>query len=175
MESTFDPTQAKHNSDQITGDLLEGVGTRGQNRKKRRMRRMGVHFVLLARSTPTDIIANKGCKAWPPKFRSNKLASFENTRVTGGEVVMVADDDGKAKVGGNVDVALISQNTGVIMPIGKVGAEFGRNFSAECIKGIKDEWVRGGGVELGGEGGINEVDKEGVREEGHCFIVRVMG
>ena len=42
------------------------------------------------------------------------------------------------------------------------------------MEGIKDQLVRdGGGVELVGERGINEVDKESVRKEGDHFIVSI--
>ena len=42
------------------------------------------------------------------------------------------------------------------------------------MESIKDKWVRGGGgMEFGGKGGINEVNKKGVGEEGDCFIIHV--
>ena len=55
-------------------------------------------------------------------------------------------------------------------------AEFGREFAGECVEGVKDEGIgcRGSG-ELLGEGGINEVYKEGVGEEGDIFVVRIQG
>ena len=42
------------------------------------------------------------------------------------------------------------------------------------MEGVKNQWVRSGGrAELIREGGVNEVDKEFVREQGDCFIVCV--
>ena len=80
-------------SDQITGDLLKGAGAGGWNGKQGRSGWMCVDLVLLARGTTTDIASNIRGKAWPPKLRGNKLASFENTRVTHCGVVMMASDD----------------------------------------------------------------------------------
>ena len=55
-------------------------------------------------------------------------------------------------------------------------AKFGREFAGECVEGVQDEGIScGGGSEPFGEGGINEVDKEGVWEEGDVLIVRVCG
>ena len=68
-------------SDQITGDLLEGAGAGGWNGEEWGSGRMGVDFVLLARGTAVDIAANVRGEAWPPKFRGNQLASFENARM----------------------------------------------------------------------------------------------
>ena len=57
--------------DQIIGDLLKWARARGWNREKGRLGWMHIDFVLLARSTATDITADIGGEAWPPKLRSN--------------------------------------------------------------------------------------------------------
>ena len=62
------------------------------------------------------------------------------------------------------------------MPVQKARAESSWYFTRESMEGVKDKWVQGrGGRELVSEGGVNQVDKEGIREEGDCFIVCVRG
>ena len=55
-------------SDQITGDLLKGVGARGWNGKKWGAGRVSADLVLLARGTSLDITTNVRGEAQPPKF-----------------------------------------------------------------------------------------------------------
>ena len=60
------------------------------------------------------------------------------------------------------------------MPIRKAGVESSRGGTRESMEGIKDQRVRSrGGAKLVREGSIDEVDEEGVGEEGNRFIVRV--
>ena len=54
--------------DQVTRDLLEQMGTGGQNGEGQGLGWMHVDLVLLASSTSMDITANIGCEAWPPEF-----------------------------------------------------------------------------------------------------------
>ena len=127
-------------SDEITRDLLEGAGAGGRNRVERGSRRMGVDLMLLARGTPTDITPNVGGEARPPKLRGNKLASFEDTRVASSGVVMVASHDGvaQARVSGDIDTVLVSQDASIVMPIRKAGVESGRGSARESMEGIED-------------------------------------
>ena len=54
--------------------------------------------------------------------------------------------------------------------------KLGWEFAGECMEGIKDEGVScGGGSEPFREGGINEVNEEGVGEEDDILVVRVRG
>ena len=80
-------------SDEVTGDLLEGVGAGGQNGEEWGSGQMGVYFMLLARGTSADITANVRGEAWPPKFRGNQLVSFENARMASSGMIMVSSDD----------------------------------------------------------------------------------
>ena len=130
-------------SDQITRDLLEGAGARGWNGKEQGTRQVCIDFILLTRGTPTDILTDKGCKAQPPEFQGNKLASFENTRMTSRRVVMVAGNDRVAEIGisRNIDTVLKSQDTGIVMPVGEARAKFRRGFTGESMEGIKDKWI----------------------------------
>ena len=48
------------------------------------------------------------------------------------------------------------------------------SFARESMEGVKDQWVRSRGrSECISEGGVYKVNKEFVREEGDCLIVRV--
>ena len=137
---------------------------------------MGVNFVLLARRTAADITANVRGEAGPPKLGGNQLASFENARMACHGMIMVPCHNGVAQVsiGGDIDAVLVSQNASVVVPVRKAGAESSRDSTREGMEGVKDQWVRSrGGAELVREGGINEVDKEFVREQGDCLIVHI--
>ena len=104
------------------------------------------------------------------------MASFENTRMACGGMIMVAryDRAAKASISRDIDAALVSQDSSVIVPIGKARAEIGRDCTRESMEGIEDQWVRSrGGAKFVGEGGVDEVDEECVREQGDRFIVRV--
>ena len=52
--------------------------------------------------------------------------------------------------------------------------ESGGDSTRQSMEGVKNQWVRSRGrAELIREGGVDEVDKEFVREQGDCFIVCV--
>ena len=127
-------------SDQITGDLLKGAGAGGWNGEQGRSGWMCVDLVLLARGTTTDIALNIRGEAWPPKLRGNKLASFENTRVTCCGVVMMASNNRMAKIGigWDINTALVSQNASIIVPVREAQAEGSGNFIRESVEGVKD-------------------------------------
>ena len=105
--------------DQIAGDLLKGAGAGGWDGEKWGLRRMGIDLVLLAGGTPTDITVNIRGEAQPPKLRGNKLASFENTRMTSSGMVMVMSNDRVVQVSlcRDIDVALVSQDASVVVPV----------------------------------------------------------
>ena len=153
--------------DEITRDLLEGAGARGRNGEEWGPGRMGVHLVLLARGTAADITANVRGKARPPKLRSNKLASFEDTGVARSGMVMVTGYDrvAESSIRGDVDAALISQDPCIIMPIGEVRVEGSGGGTGESVESVKDQWVRSrGGAKFVGKRCVDEVDKECVGE-----------
>ena len=62
---------------------------------------------------------HKLCKAQPPEFSSDKLASFEITGVTGSLVVMTVDKDGSAKglTWGDIDMTFACDDVIVILPV----------------------------------------------------------
>ena len=135
---------------------------------------MCVCLVLLASGTARDVLADEGSKTWPPKLRCDELAGLENTGVTCCGMVMVSRDNGTAEVGvgGDVNTILEGQDSGVVLPVRETRAEFSREFAGECMEGVKDKGIgcRGSGEPFR-EGGINEVDKEGVGEESNVFVV----
>ena len=49
------------------------------------------------------------------------MASFENARMASSGVIMVSSNDRVAKgsISGNVDASLVSQDTGIIVPVGE--------------------------------------------------------
>ena len=106
---------------------------------------MHIDLVLLTRSATPDITSNVRGEAQPPKLRGNQLASFENTRVTCSGMVMVASDNGmvKAGIGGDINMALVSQNTSIVVSVREAQAENSRNFTRESMESIKDQWIRG--------------------------------
>ena len=74
----------------------------------------------------------------------------------------------------DIDAVLVSQNASIVVPVRKAGVESGRDSTRESMEGIKDQWVRSrGGAEFVGEGGIDEVDEEFIREQGDRLIVRI--
>ena len=104
------------------------------------------------------------------------MASFEDARMARCGMIMVACDDGAAQVsiGGDIDASLVSQDSSVVVPIGKAGAKVGRDRTRESMEGVKDQWVRsGGGAKFVGKRGVDEVNKECIWEQGDCLIVRV--
>ena len=162
--------------DEVTGDLLEGARAGGRNGEEWGSGQMGVHLVLLAQGTATDVTADIRGKAWPPKFRGNQLASFENARMSSSGMIMVSSDDrvAESSICGNIDATLVSQDAGIIVPVGEARMEGGRDSARQSMEGIENQWVRGGGsTELIREGGVDEVDEEFIREQGDCFIVCV--
>ena len=80
---------------------------------------MRVHFVLLAEGTALDIAADIGGEARPPEFSGDKLASFQEARVTGGFMIMAAVENGASEgiIRRDVDAAFVRKNTGLDLPI----------------------------------------------------------
>ena len=130
-------------SDQIAGDLLKGAGAGGWDGEKWGSRRMGIDLVLLAGGASVDITVNIRGEAQPPKLRGNKLASFENARMTSSGMVMVTSNDRVAQVSisRDIDVALVRQDASVVVPVGKAGTESSGGFTRGSMEGIKDQWV----------------------------------
>ena len=97
---------------------------------------MHVGFVLLAFSTALDITMNKGDKAWPPEFGSNKLTSFKEARVAGKFVVMTSFKDGMAEgvVSRDINTAFVGEDFHFNLPVGKTGVEWKGNILMHRLK-----------------------------------------
>ena len=124
---------------------------------------MCVNFVLLAGGTALNISADEGSKSRPPKLSSDQLACFKETRVAGGFMVMALFENGAVEgvIGGDVDTALVSKDTGFYLPVSESGAEGQGNIFVHGLKCLQDEWIFGGGrFYVLGEGGVDEVDEE---------------
>ena len=80
---------------------------------------MGVGFVLLACGTALNILSHKLCKTRPPEFHSNELISFEVTGVAGSLMVMAMGEDRVVEgvVWRNIDIALVSEDVVIILPV----------------------------------------------------------
>ena len=137
---------------------------------------MRVNLVLLAKGTALDIAADKGGKAGPPEFSSDQLASFQKAGMTGGFVIMAALKDGAAEgvVCRDVDAALGSKDAGFDLPVSEPGVKGKRDVLVHRLEGLENEGVsRGRRFNAVGEGGVNQVDKEGWRQEGDVGVVKV--
>ena len=64
-------------SDEVTRDLLKGVGCERSNLGERRNSGVCVQFVLLACGTALNVLAYELYKTWPPELGGDELASFE--------------------------------------------------------------------------------------------------
>ena len=99
---------------------------------------MSVGFVLLAFCTSFDITADKGSKAGPPEFGSNKLTGFKEARVSGsGFVIMTLFKNGTAEgvIGGDVNITLVvGEDSGFDLPVGKARAEGKGNVLMHRLK-----------------------------------------
>ena len=90
---------------------------------------------------------------------------------------MAALEDGAAEgvVGGDIDTALVRKDAGLDLPVGQAGAEGERDILMHGLESLEDEGVScRGGFYAVGEGGVDQVDKEGWREEGDISVVRII-
>ena len=139
---------------------------------------MRVNLVLLANGTALDVAADEGSKAGPPEFGSNQLSSFQEAGVSGGFMITATFKDGSAEgvVCGDVDAALVSKDDASFdLPVSEPGTEGKRDVLVHRLEGLENERVsRGCGFNVVGEGGVNQVDKEGRWEEGDVSVVRIV-
>ena len=105
--------------DKVARDLLEGARGVGFNWGEQQDGGVSVGFVLLACGTAFNVFVHKLYKIRPPKFRGNKLASLEITRVAGGLMVVAADEDELTEgvLWRNVDMTFIGQDIIIVFPV----------------------------------------------------------
>ena len=138
---------------------------------------MCVNLVLVANGTALDVAADEGSKAGPPEFGGNQLSSFQEARVSGGFMVMAMLEDGSAEgvVCRDVDAALVSKDAGFDLPVSEPGTEGKRDVFVHRLEGLENEGVSCRcGFNAVGEGSVNQVDKEGRREEGDVSVVGIV-
>ena len=92
-------------------------------------------------------------------------------------MIMAALEDGAVGgvIGRDEDAVLVSEDARLDLPISESRAKGERDVLMHGLEGLEDEGItRGRGCNAVGEGGVNEVDKEGQWEEGDIGIVRVI-
>ena len=138
---------------------------------------MRVCLVLLAEGTALDIASYEGSESGPPEFRGDQLMSFQEAGVACRLMIMATFQDCTAEgvVCRDVDAAFVSKDAGFDLPVSEPGTEGERNVLVYGLEGLQNEGVPcGGGFNAVGEGGVNQVDKEGRWEEGNVSVVRVI-
>ena len=74
----------------------------------------------------------------------------------------------------DVDSALVSKDSGFMLPVGEVGAKSKGDGTVHGLESLEYKGViGGGGLNVIREGGVDDADKEGWRKEGDSFIVKV--
>ena len=119
---------------------------------------MRVNLVLLAKGTALNIAADEAGESRPPEFGGDQLACFQEAGVAGRVVIMAAFEDGAAKgvVGGDIDVAFVSEDACLDLPISKSRAKGKRDVLVHRLEGLENEGItRGCGFNAVGEGGVN--------------------
>ena len=123
-------------SDEITGDLLEWPRSKRFDRRQWRYGGVSVSFVLLAFSTAFDVLADKGSEAQPPELRGDQLAGLQEAGMASRFVIMAMFKYGVPQliIGGNIDAALVGEDSGFDLPVGKAGAEWEGNILMHGLK-----------------------------------------
>ena len=138
---------------------------------------MRVNFVLLAKGAALDISADVGGQARPPEFSRDQLASLQEARMTGGFVIMAALEDGAAEgiIHGDIDTAFVREDAGLNLPVSEPRAEWERNVLVHGLEGLENKGVSCGcGFNAVGEGGVDQVDKEGRWKKGDISVVGIV-
>ena len=138
---------------------------------------MCVNLVLLAKGTALDIAADEGSESGPPKFGGNQLTCLQEAGVASGVMVVATLEDGTAKrvVCGDIDMAFVSEDTGFDLPVCELGTEEKGNVFMHGLESLENERItRRCGFNAMGEGGVDQVDKKGLWEEGYIGVVGVI-
>ena len=162
--------------DKIAGDLLKRARGDGFNGRKGGYGGVRVNLVLLAKGTALDIAVDEGSKTRPPELGGDQLSGFQEAGVSGGLVIVAARKDGAAEgvVGRDIDTALIGEDAGLDLPVSEAGTEGKRNVLMHGLESLENEGITcGRRLNAVGEGSVNQVDKEGQREEGDVSVVGV--
>ena len=138
---------------------------------------MCVDFVLLAEGTALDVATDEGGETGPPEFGGDQLSSFQEAGMSGRFMIMAPLKNGAAKgiIRGNIDTVFIGEDAGFDLPVSQPGMEGERDILMHGLEGLENEGITcGGRFDAVREGGVDEVDEQGRREEGDVGVVRVI-
>ena len=124
---------------------------------------MSVHLVLLASCTAFDVFTAVGGKTRPPEIGSDKLPSFQVSRVASHIMIMAVLEDGTVKgfVVGDMAMTLVGQDACFDLPVGEAGEERERNVLVHRLECLEDKGITSGGrFDMIREGHINNIDKK---------------
>ena len=161
-------------SDEVAGDLLERVGGRGANGGEWGNSGMGVGLILLAGCATFDVFMDIGGKTGPPEFGCNELLGFQIAGVTGTFMVMAMLENSMPEgiVIGDVDATLVGQDACFNLPVREAGAKRKGNIFVHRLKGLKYKGIAGRGrFDAMGQRNVDDIDKEGWREESDVIVV----
>ena len=105
------------------------------------------------------------------------MAGFQEAGMAGGFMIMAALEDGAAEgiICRDVDATLISKDAGFDLPVSESGTKGERDVFVHRLESLQNEGItRKGGFDTVGEGGVNEIDKEGWRKEGDIGVVGII-
>ena len=80
---------------------------------------MCIGFVLLENGTTINVLADKSCKIGPPELGGDQLTSFQAAKMAGSSMVVAVGRNvfSEGKIGGNIDMAFISEDVLSMLPI----------------------------------------------------------
>ena len=131
--------------DEVARDLTEWKRRGGGNGRGGRGSGMCVHLVLLTGRAASNEGMNIRSEGRPPELGGNQLASLEEAGVASSGVVVTAAENITAEIasGGNIDVALIGEDTIRVLPVRETGTESRGNGAIHGLKGLEDKGVGG--------------------------------
>ena len=117
------------------------------NRSEGRNSGVCVGFVLLANCPPFNIFLHKGHKTRPPELGGNQMMGFQVAWMTGYFMVVAMSKDGllEGGVGGDINMALVGEDSFGILPVGQMRMEGRRNGSINRLQCLEDQRIRGRG------------------------------
>ena len=126
---------------------MEGARGRGANGVEQGNSGVRVGLVLLAGGTTFDVLVDVRGQAGPPKLCSNKLVSFQISRVTRCFMIMATLENSVAKgfIIGDIDAPLVGEDACFDLPVKEAGTERERNILVHRLEGLEDNRIVNGG------------------------------
>ena len=139
---------------------------------------MGIRLHFLTRTTSSDVVADEGTHTRPPIRALNQLLSFVMAGVAGGDVIMMDGKNPAVEGLGDIGVVFVEKDAAVVtqVPIREGRAH---RRGAESIKGINScgnsrfRGIRRCNCKFFSKFSINEVGKEGIREQHDMLIISI--